>query len=843
MTLSISSDQGNSTQNLLDLLAEKTGFAYHLIEDQVIVTTQPLIGELQINSDNEGSNKVKFSRELGGTDDVVVIGTRKGNQRNGTISGVIVDINDEPVSGALVYVDQLKKSTTTNQRGEYSISLPVGRHEIQVQSLGYETTFQDILVYSNGEFNTTLEEQALVLEEVYVLGGGDRNVSSTVTGLTKLDLEEAKTIPKVFGENDVVQVALALPGVQSVGEGAAGINVRGGKTDQNLVLFNDITLYNPFHFFGFFSAFNADIVGTTDLYKGSIPAEYGGRLSSILSVNMKAGDNENFSGKLGISPVTSKASVNVPIIKEKVSLVAGGRATYSDWITNTVDNSTIKNSNPSFYDGAGKITVSLNDKHSIEGFGYYSRDEFKLTRDSLFSYTNLGASLNWIYQISEEWSVKTTSAFSEYDFNVQNDQIGPESFDYGFNISDLYFKTLVNLDKLNNSYMVGVDMKLYDLNPGFINPLGEESLIEPSVLENEKGREVSVFFSNEISLLSNLKGTFGFRYSIFSPLGPRSINTYQPNSLRDDASLIGTEAYSDGQVIDTYSGPETRISLNYLLRDDLSIKANYTTMRQYIHSLSNTVSVSPLDTWKLSDPNFKPQLSSQYSVGVYKNLLGNSVEVSAEAYYKSFDNIVDYKVGANLILNPELERDIIQGEGRARGLELLIRKKTGKLTGWVGYTYSRTEQRFASPFVEETVNGGEFFPSNFDKPHDFSLITNYKINRRFSTSMNFIFTSGRPVTYPTAIYELSNREVVHFGDRNEFRIPNYIRVDIGVNVEPSHRKNNLLYTYWSFSVYNLLGRNNAYSVFFRGDENGEIQGYQLSVLASAIPSVTYNVIF
>ncbi len=402
---------------------------------------------------------------------------------------------------------------------------------------------------------------------------------------------------------------------------------------------------------------------------------------------------------------------------------------------------------------------------------------------------------------------------------------------------------MLNLDRPKNQYSLGFDAKLYELNPGFVKPLGPESLLEPETLETEKGREFSVFFSDNVAIMNNLTGSFGLRYSLFSALGPRSINRYESNSLRNDASLIETVDYTDGEVIETFSGPELRASLNYLVNDGLSIKANYTMMRQYIHSLSNTVSVSPLDTWKLSDTNFKPQLSKQYSVGVYKNLEGNSIELSAELYYKDFDNIVDYKVGADLVLNPILERDIIQGDGRARGMELLIRKKSGKLTGWIGYTYSRSEQRFVSEFVEETINRGEYFPSNFDKPHDFSLITNYKINRRFSTSLNVVFSSGRPVTYPTAKYTLSNREIVHFGDRNEFRIPNYFRVDLGINVEPSHRKNNLLYTYWSFSIYNLLGRNNAYSVFFRSDENGDIQGYQLSVLASPIPSLTYNIIF
>ena len=835
--------QASSASELIEQLLSETGLSFFIQESAIILTKAPIITALAIDERVSENPTASFAREQINEKGLIIIGKRARGKESARVSGVVKDINGNPLVGALVYIQDLQLSGTTNQRGEYSLTVPVGRHEIQTQSVGFEPKFQEAQVNGDGKYDVEMEVQAEVLDEIYVFSNADRNVSSNITGLTKLNLEEAKTIPKVFGENDIVQVALALPGVQSVGEGAAGINVRGGKTDQNLVLFNDVTLYNPFHFFGFFSAFNSDIVGGTDLYKGSVPAEFGGRLSSILNVDMKRGNAEEFSGKLGISPVTSKLSANVPIIKDKLSLVAGGRATYSDWVINSVSNETIKNSDPSFFDVAASLNANLGEKHTLEAFGYYSKDDFKLTLDSAFSYFNFGTSLKWFYQIGENLSLNTTTALSEYSFNVENANLGAESFEYGFDIRDIYFKTMLNLDRPKNQYSLGFDAKLYELNPGFVKPLGPESLLEPETLETEKGREFSVFFSDNVAIMNNLTGSFGLRYSLFSALGPRSINRYESNSLRNDASLIETVDYTDGEVIETFSGPELRASLNYLVNDGLSIKANYTMMRQYIHSLSNTVSVSPLDTWKLSDTNFKPQLSKQYSVGIYKNLEGNSIELSAELYYKDFDNIVDYKVGADLVLNPILERDIIQGDGRARGMELLIRKKSGKLTGWIGYTYSRSEQRFVSEFVEETINRGEYFPSNFDKPHDFSLITNYKINRRFSTSLNVVFSSGRPVTYPTAKYTLSNREIVHFGDRNEFRIPNYFRVDLGINVEPSHRKNNLLYTYWSFSIYNLLGRNNAYSVFFRSDENGDIQGYQLSVLASPIPSLTYNIIF
>ena len=837
ITLQVDTDQRDE---LLSELLSETGLFYKLVGNAVILTTVPIIDQLQTK---EAISPViaQFSREI--SEDLIIIGRKVQGKANATISGKVSNENGDPVIGTLVFVKALQASSIVNAEGEYALELPTGKHILDVQSVGYESQTYEILVNSDGTFNIALENQVEVLEEILVVANADINVTSTITGLTKLSLEEAKTIPKVFGENDIVQVALALPGVQNVGEGSSGFNVRGGKADQNLVLFNHSTIYNPFHFFGFFSAFSSEIVGETDLYKGSVPVEFGGRLSSILDVKMKEGETEEVSGKLGISPVTSSFSANLPIIEDRTSLVVGGRATYSDWVTDFVENETISNSDPIFYDVGAQLEQRIGDKHTLKLSGYYSFDEFRLTPDSLFSYSNKALSMDWNYLVSDKLDLTAIAAWSDYTYTIAYDADSLTSFDYGFNIRDIYFKTFANYSLNGHEVTAGVDFKRYALEPGFIRPLGTFSGIEEEELEEEKGNEMSFFIADNFPINDQLRAFVGFRYSRFQSLGPRTVNIYEDNTLRNGSSLIGSQTFSDNEVIQTYSGPEIRGSLNYLLTREFSLKGSFNMMRQYIHSLSNTVSVSPLDTWKLSDPNFRPQLSRQYSLGAFRNFDNNTYELSLELYYKNFDNLLDYKVGADLILNPELETDILQGEGRSRGVEILIKKNTGKLTGWFGYTYSRSEQRFNSPFAEETLNGGEFFPSNFDKPHDFSLISNYKINRRFSLSLNVLFSSGRPVTYPTAVYQLSGREIVHFGDRNQFRIPNYFRMDIGMNMKPSHRKNNRLYSYWSFSVYNLTSRNNVYSVFFRSEENGEIQGYELSVLASAIPSLTYNIIF
>lgn len=841
--------EAGGLEMLLTQLMVDSELNFSIIDKNVIITKKPVIQSLSIASgiaQKQAIQTNQFNREFAGIEDLIAIGQKSLDNGRYIINGIIVGIQDSlPIPGVIVYNENLQINAVSDASGRYSIELPKeGKYMIKTQSVGMQPESYDVMVLSKGTLDIYLRSEAVLLEEVSVVADADRNVASTELGLTKISMQEAKNIPKVLGENDIVQVALALPGVQSVGEGASGLNVRGGKTDQNLVLFNNITLYNPYHFFGFFSAFNANIIGETELYKGSVPARFGGRLSSILDVKIKEGDAENLSGKAGISPVTSKLNVNVPLVKGKTSLTMGGRATYSNWITRSIDNETIKNSDPAFYDLALEVSHRMKDNGSLKVTGYYSFDRFKLTPDSSFSYRNIGASVLWKKPLKNNFILHSSAAFSQYSFTIKNQPSQPESFEYGFDIRDLNLKSYVDYSWGGRHNLVGgIDLKYYELKPGRLVPLGEASQVTTRSLDTENGIESAIFLSDNFSIGTKLRMSAGIRYSSFTPLGARTINFYEDGVVKNNASLLETRSYGNGEAIDTYSGPEGRISLTYLLTNNFSLKANYTSMRQYMHALSNTVSVSPLDTWKLTDPNVKPQTSTQYSFGLFRNSQDNSIESSIEVYYKDYTNIIDYKVGANLTLNELLEQDVLQGVGRSRGIEFLLRKKTGKLTGWIGYTYSRSEQKFQSEFAEETINLGEYFPSNFDKPHDFSLVANYKLSRRLSVSMNFIYTSGRPVTYPTAKYTLSNREIIHFGNRNEFRVRDYMRMDLGINVEPSHKKDNKLYTYWSISVYNLTSRDNVYSVFFRSEEDGNIQGYRLSVLASAIPSLTYNVIF
>ncbi|MEQ8573936.1 MAG: TonB-dependent receptor, partial [Fulvivirga sp.] len=694
----------------------------------------------------------------------------------------------------------------------------------------------------DGSLNLTMEEEPQILQEVTITSDQSANVSNVRMGAASLNMEELKNVPKILGENDMIQAALTLPGVQNVGEGAAGINVRGGKTDQNLIQLNHATIYNPFHFFGFFSSFNADITASSELIKSGIPATYGGRLSSLLNVKMKKANKDHFSGKIGLNPITTKVSVEIPLIKDRTSLMAGGRTTYSDWVVREIPNENFKNSAPSFSDFAINLNHSYGESNSINLSGYYSTDKFKLSTDSINNYSNINGSLEWSHLINSKLSSTLIAGATNYQFSIDYEAQPESAFDYGFEINEQFGKLILNYFPSDiHDVQVGTDIKLYNLQPGKIRPIGMSD-VTPEKLQTEKGIERAFFISDEFKLSQKVSLYGGLRYSFFSPIGNRTVDYYQSGSPKNDATRTATIDYEDGEVIDTYHGPELRFSGKYSLNSQSSVKLGVTQMRQYIHAISSTVSVAPTDTWKLSDPNFAPQKSIQYSIGYYRELMNKKLELSVESYYKDLQNLLDYKIGADLVLNQNLETEVIQGEGRAYGLEFLLKKPTGKLNGWVSYTFSKSQQKFESDFAENRINNGNYFSSNFEKPHDLSIVTNYKYTRRYSFSMNVVYSTGRPITYPTGQYTLSGIEITHFSKRNGYRIPNYFRVDLSVNIEGSHKVNKPGHGYWSISIYNVLARKNVYSVFFSND-NGTIKGYELSVLGTAIPSITYNIKF
>lgn len=761
--------------------------------------------------------------------------------KTATLAGHLRDSKTgEPVIGASVYIETPNIGTTTDQFGYYSLALPVGRHELKIRGIGIKNSRRLIQLHNSGKLEIEVEEDITTLKEVVIEAEKDRNVSSMQMGVERLDIKTIKQVPTAFGEADILRVVLTLPGVKSVGEGSTGLNVRGGGTDQNLILFNDATVYNPSHLFGFFSAFNPDILKSVELYKSGIPAKYGGRLSSVLDIATRDGNNKKFSGSGGIGLLTSRLTLEGPIIKDKTSFIVSGRTSYSDWVLKRLPNSQLKQSSASFYDLNAHITHEINEKNTIYITGYRSNDQFKLANDTLYKYQNVNGSFKWKHIFNNKLYGVLTGALSRYNYNITSEE-------NAVNASTLQYKIAQNNVQADFSYFLspkhtidfGASSILYNIMPGSLTPLGAESLITPDVLPNEKGLESALYASDRIDLSARFSLSIGLRYSLYNALGPREVYQYAPGVSKTENTIVDTLSYKSGDVAATYHGPEYRLSAKYALSDNSSVKASFNRMRQYIHMLSNTASMSPTDTWKLSDANIRPQVGDQVSVGYYRNFKNNTIETSVETYYKSMHDFVDYKSGATLLLNHHIETDIVNAEGKAYGVEFMVRKLTGKVNGWVSYTYSRSLVQINSPATSDIINGGKYYPSNFDKPHDVTMIGNYRFSRRFSTSLNFNYSTGRPITLPLAKYTIGNSTRVYYSERNEYRVPDYYRADFALNIEGNHKVKKLAHSSVTLSVYNLTGRKNPYSVYFKS-VNGQIKGYQLSVFAKPIPGITYN---
>ncbi|GJM30270.1 MAG: TonB-dependent receptor [Cyclobacteriaceae bacterium] len=757
-----------------------------------------------------------------------------------TIAGYIKETKTgEPVIGASVYIKEPLMGVITDQFGYFALTLPKGRHEIHVNSTGMKSARRQILLNSDGSLNVELRDDIIALREVVVTGESNA-IDNLQTGFANINMKNIRQIPSIMGEADIMKIALTLPGVQTVGEGAAGFNVRGGSADQNLVLLNDVTVYNTNHLFGFFSVFNPDVIASADLYKSGIGAQYGGRVSSVFDVALRDGNKKKFTLKGGISPITGKVTIEGPIKKDTSSYIIGIRSTYSDYLLSLLDNPDLRNSTGGFFDIVAKVTHRINDRNDLILSAYHSGDNFRLNTDSLYEYFNSNAALQWRHTFSNQLQSITSVSFANYNYNLSSEQNSVNAFDLKYNIEDYSFKTEFSYSPRERVFIkYGLSAKLYQLQPGNKLPLGGESLVEPVNLLDEKALESGMYGGYEYDLNNRLSVYGGFRLSMFNRLGPGQEFIYRPESPKEVASIADTISYSNNENMKTYIGPELRLSGRYKLKDDLSLKISYDRINQYLHVLSNTTAISPTDAWRLSGPAIKPQIGNQYSVGLYKTFFGTSLEMSLEGYYKKVDNVLEYKDGADIILNEALETDVIRAKGKSYGVEMLLKKQSGKLSGWLSYTYARSLIQANGEYSDEQINSGEYYPSNYDKPHSAVLITNYKINRRVNIALNVNYSTGRPATFPSVKYELKGQPFLQYTSRNQFRIPDYFRIDLAVNFEGNHRVHKKVHGSWSFSVYNLTSHPNAYSVFFRS-ENGEIKGYRLSIYKNAVPTVTYN---
>jgi hypothetical protein len=787
-------------------------------------------GEFQ-GSEETAHTEGNASVEVGNPGEKNLVGTV-------TLSGYIRNSDTkEPVSGVTVFIQKLSLGTISNEYGYYTLNLPRGIHFLQFSFIGMREKKINVNLYGTGELNVDLKSVLIPIKEAVVSAQKSVTLQRFEVGAEKINISSFKLLPTSMGESDIIKSVLLLPGVQSVGEGSAGFNVRGGSADQNLILLYGAPIYNSSHFFGFFSAVNSDIIKDVTLYKGGIPARYGGRISSVLDIGTREGNRKEFAGNAGISPITTHISLEGPIIKDTLTYILTARTTYSNWIFGLLKDPALHKSRASFYDLNGKITYDVNKNNKIDLSAYLSHDGFRFNSDTTYGYNNNIVALKWRHFFNSRFFSSFSVNNSFYNYDISSQFRTTEAFVLSHRLNSTGAKADFNLFLGRNEVNFGLDLTRYGVIPGSYQPYNDSSLVIPNTLRKERAWEGGLYVDDKFILTDYLSVNAGLRMSSFFTFGPQSVLVYDPRFSKSPSTVTDTLNFGTGKIVSKYGGPEFRVSLNFRITNRNSFKINYNRTLQYIHLLSNSTSISPTDTWKLSDYNIKPQIGDQIALGYYEMLRNNSFEASAEIYYKEIRNMVDFKGGTDFIMDATIEKDIVNVKGKAYGLELVLKKTEGKVRYSIGYTYSRTFIRSLSSFSEEIINSGKWFPANFDKPNDLVITFNYIFSRRFNISSNYTWSTGRPITYPVATYSMYDDILVHYSDRNKYRIPDYSRLDVSFQINGNLRSHRVAHPNWTFSVYNLLGRENVYSIYFKKVGN-VYTGYKLSVFGRAIPSVT-----
>lgn len=784
-----------------------------------------------------GFAQTEIKREVVGRD----IGQLKGIR----ISGRIIDeITGEALAGATVTVPELNLNRITDNNGAFELTLDRAEYNLQFRYVGYETVNYPITAVGDGRISIKMIQEDFQLDDVVIYGSDpEKNIRSTDMGAITMSMNTMRELPPFLGEIDIIRSMATLPGVSQVGEAAAGLNVRGGGADQNLIQFAGAPIYNPTHLFGLFTSFNADAVNGVTLYKSVIPARFGGRGSSILDIQPKAGSIAKWGGDLMLSNFSGKIGFNGPVVKDKVSIRGGFRGSYINWFLGALSNPDLKNSAANFYDGNLVISAPISEKNEFTYSYYSSYDDFAFASDTTVSWKNNSHSLQWKSILNEKMGLEALGYYTQYDYSIFN-RSGINDFDLNSGIKDYGIKAyFYYMFSETNKVTLGGDFKNLELQPGELIPSdGEESGILPKKVQNEFGRESGLHFQHEFELGEKFGMSYGLRYDMYSYFGPRVVREYAENQPLSDGTAISETTYADGEEIQSYNGLGPRGSLRYSLSKASSIKIGYNKMYQFIHLISNTATIAPTDVWKLSDNYLKPQIVDQVSLGFYNNFRGNIFETSIEIYYKDIQNVIEYKDGANLILQNNLETELVPANGKAYGIELYVKKNLGRLTGWVSYTYSRSLRQVITPFEEEIINDGDWYASNYDKPHDVTLIGNYKISTNTSVSATFGYSTGRPVTYPEAKFDYAGNNLAYFNRRNEERLPDFHRLDLSLNFKLAG-KGKFFDGDWTFSVLNVYGRKNPFSLFFVDELGAPPQALKLAVLGVPLPSLSYSIKF
>ncbi len=759
-----------------------------------------------------------------------------------TVQGIVTDEKTgEVIVGATITAESNNATTTTDRRGRYTLNVTAGFNIITGSYLGYEKGTATFTSSKDYTLNLQLTKASIQLSEVDITTTKpiDDNLAGVQSGITTLQVESIKKMPAFLGEVDVVKSIKLLPGVSSIGEAATGFNVRGGSTDQNLVLLDGAPIFNTSHLFGFFSVFNPNAIDNMTLYRGGMPAQFGGRISSVLDVEQREGNYEKYQVNGGIGIVSGRLAVEGPIVKDKTSFLLAGRSSYSNWVLRQVRDVSVRNSRASFYDVSAKLGHVFNTRNKLTLSGYRSSDDFGFSGDTIYAWASTAASIKYSHTFNRNLNLDVGATYSKYDFRVNSQEPNNASeFKNGILYQSLYAAFAYRQGRHRINF--GGSFINYELRQGELKPDSEISQILPVQLHKEHALESALYWNDEVRLSQKLSFMYGLRYAAYANYGAGEVYLYQPEVPKQDRTITDTVNYSAGEVIKLYHGLEPRFSLNYSISAYSSVKLGYNRNRQYIHLISNTASVSPLDSWKSSNTYFKPQIGDQFSLGYFRNFRRHTIETSVEAYYKRIRNMLDYKNGAELFLNKTIEADLLPGKGRAYGIETSISKKTGKLTGWLSYTYARTEMAVKGATPEETINGGAYYPANYDKPHTLNLVGSYQRRKRVLWSANFTYSTGRPITAPLAHYVIDDYIIPDFGERNQYRIPDYHRLDLSMTILPNPEKEKKWEGSWNIAIYNVYGRKNPYSVFFKQIYGSPPRAYQVAVVGVPLPSVSYD---
>ncbi len=837
------SHSGKTLGETLDQLFAGTNLAYISLYPEVIVivrdASQAIAHREAMQRALRERRKVE-QRVIGDARDIV-----KGQRV--TITGTVIDSKTrEPMPGANIRISDTQTGSTTNEQGKYSLTLDPGDHVISFSFVNYEERLINMAAFKDAVVDVEISEIPRYLEEVIVTDRAAKEVSTSRIGQLQLTIKEIRRSPAMLGEADLIRNVQMLPGVTTVGEAASGFNVRGGSVDQNLVMYDGMPMFNSSHVFGFLSTFNPEAIRDVSFYRGGIPAEYGGRASSVLDIRVKDGDYEKWNGNAGIGLITGNVMANGPLIKGKTSMALSLRSTYSDWLIHSVKSTygNLKKSSVFFYDGTFKVTHLFSTKTKLSLTGYSSHDSFRLIGDSTYQWKNILGTVRLDHQFASGLNGEFVVGESFYGYDL--------IYGAGENATKLSFSIASTVAKAGFNYQYG-DHKLnfgwqgtyYRFNPGSQKPNSSSSTSRDIALDKQHAVETALYAADNWSLTDNASIEAGLRLPLFTALGPANINTYS-SERRDISTLNDTLRYDALESFKTYVGIEPRIALRWMTGPGASIKAGYSRVYQYLHLVTNTTAVSPVDIWQPSGPYFKPQLADQFSLGYFKDfhdVKENTYSTSAEAFYKFINNIVDFKDGAKLVMNSHIETELLQGKGWSYGAEFAIAKNTGNVTGSVNYTYARSFRHFVGSTPDQSISEGQVYRSSYDQPHIVNASWKIGITKRHFFTGNFTFHTGRPVTIPLAAFNIDNMAVAYFSERNQYRVPDYHRLDLALVIEGTHKRKKLGDGTWVFSLYNVYARKNVYTVFFRMGSDGVPRPYQLAIIGTILPSISYNLRF